>query len=297
MHLASTLAVLPNLIVCLAYRLDTELQNVRGALQAQVQDLTAQLAASQQQCAELAAAASAAAQVPSAANNLSEAPKLTGRAPQYSSAVHGALHSANSRVADHKQQRQQQGAPVRTSQRASQGSNASWRDALGLDSDSDVEHPSAAQPTHACSSPHRPVSSQVQQDELRDMGMASQLTLTPHLEPESAGFDKTSQSAAGMDLHSMQLALATHPMHPQGMLRASPAGPMHGGPGGAKGVGQQMGLMAVQQGTVGAAARQRRSSGGGLRDGLIAAAHQEILRLKEVNERLLEAQTESESHH
>lgn len=33
--------------------------------------------------------------------------------------------------------------------------------------------------------------------------------------------------------------------------------------------------------------------GGGLRDGLIAAAHQEILRLKEVNERLLQAQAES----
>ena len=36
-------------------------------------------------------------------------------------------------------------------------------------------------------------------------------------------------------------------------------------------------------------------NGGALRDGLIAAAHREILRLKEVNERLLQAQTESES--
>ena len=120
-------------------RLDSELQNVRGSLQAQIQDLTAQLVASQQQCTDLEAVAAAATAYSkhSCTNPRAQGPKINGCVlvdpePLHSQPAH--------------QHRPQQAAEETA--RTSQGSSTPWRDALGLDSDSDAEHPASSALTH-----------------------------------------------------------------------------------------------------------------------------------------------------
>ncbi|KAK9821857.1 hypothetical protein WJX74_006036 [Apatococcus lobatus] len=190
----------------MASRLDSELQNVRGALQAQVQDLTAQLVASQQQCSDLKAAAAEGANLP---HSTSRTVSQTSHRPDQQQSGEASASDAQPQHAQQPHHQQSLQIAEETTI-ASQGSNASWRDALGLDSDSDAEHP-----------------------------------------PSSA-------------LEETEEELRWH--RPSG-LEQQEAGKILAG--------------------------QRPRTGGGLRDGLIAAAHQEILRLKEVNERLLQAQSES----
>ena len=105
-------------------------------MQAQIQDLTAQLVASQQQCADLQAAATAVA----SSKDLVTPARLNQLGPMQQQVSLSEAAEAN------KSQRAQQ--HLRTGDeaaRASQGSNASWRDALGLDSDSDADQAPAGQ--------------------------------------------------------------------------------------------------------------------------------------------------------
>ena len=131
--------------MCFGCRLDSELQNVRGSLQAQIQDLTAQLVASQQQCTGLQATAAAATACPKDRCSPTNPRALT---PSQGSQMNGSvlvdpelLH-----VLPAHQPRPQQAAEETA--RASRGSSTPWQDALGLDSDSDAEHPLPPALTH-----------------------------------------------------------------------------------------------------------------------------------------------------
>lgn len=111
------------------------MQNVRGAMQAQIQDLTAQLVASQQQCADLQAVAVAAASSESHVNP----PQPHQHGPKEQQHSKSEVAEANRSQPAQQHKRQQHLRTANETARASQGSNASWRDALGLDSDSDAD--------------------------------------------------------------------------------------------------------------------------------------------------------------
>ncbi len=254
-------------------------------MQAQIQDLTAQLVASQQQCMAMQEAAKVAASAaPSSSHHQPEHPPARSESAVQHSAKGEVLEGVPQPLQPQQLRESVRGSNISNEHKASQGSNISWRHALGLDSDSDGEQPAGLAASTSAHSSHTPLAQQAA--DALPVGLS--VLRSRHLQEAS--------SAAGMHLAVTPTPVQMQMMPARNSALTAQTSTMTAARGGSHGlhISWQRDLPGVQPGHVGDAMEPIMKGGSGLRDGLIAAAHQEILRLKEVNERLLEAQAESE---
>ena len=184
-------------------------------MQAQIQDLTAQLVASQQQCADLQAAATSAA---SSRTHVTNTTRIHPHGPDEQQVMD--IEAAEANKPQHAQQhrRQQHLRTADEAVRASQGSNASWRDALGLDSDSDAEQAPAGQMANNAGMVG---SSNIGPARLQKPLGAGDLRSASHLPAHQTSGQS---EGAGRAAAGLQLAVTSSSMHQQHLGQSQGAG-------------------------------------------------------------------------